>query len=503
MIDIEHVCFSYSGVAQGGLHDFNLHVDRGECVLLCGTSGCGKTTVTRLVNGLIPHFFKGTLTGSVHVAGREVREQALYELAEMVGSVFQNPRSQFFSVDTDGEIVFGPENLGLTRADILARKASVVTSLHLEHLLGRSLFDLSGGEKQKIACASVAALLPDVILLDEPSSSLDWGAIAELRDAIALWKAQGKTILIAEHRLWYLKDLIDRAIYMQEGHIIHQWSRADFSTLSEEDLARYELRPICLDEQVMRQFSEEAPAQAPVAVPADVLTMQDFYFTYTPPKHLFLPKRLTAADAPRCELRIDSLAVGRGEVVGLIGKNGAGKSTFLRCLCGLERRCPGVLTLAGERHSGRALTRLCYMVMQDVNHQLFTTSVLDEVLLSMAQSDRSRAFEILASLDLTAHADTHPMALSGGQKQRVAIASALACDAQLLLFDEPTSGLDQRHMREVAALLRTLADGGRTVFVSTHDPELLTLCCDRVIRIQAGRASVLPDFSFHEGGIPT
>ena len=212
VIKIQNVNFHYNGLERGGLKNINLTIKDGECVLLCGASGCGKTTLTRLINGLIPHFYKGELTGRVVVNGKAIREQELYSLAGLVGSVFQNPRSQFFSVDTDGEITFGPENIGLPEREILARKGRIVAELNLQSLMNRSLFRLSGGEKQKIACGSVAALLPEIILLDEPSSNLDWSAIRDLRDMLKLWKAQGKTIVISEHRLWYLKEVIDRAV---------------------------------------------------------------------------------------------------------------------------------------------------------------------------------------------------------------------------------------------------------------------------------------------------
>lgn len=491
MITIKNVNFRYSGGEEGGLHNIDLEIRNGECLLLCGASGCGKTTLTRLINGLIPHYYKGELSGEIMVNGKTIGSQQLYDLAGVVGSVFQNPRSQFFSVDTDGEIVFGPENIGLDKCEILSRKNEIVKELSLAPLLGRSLFELSGGEKQKIACASVAALMPEIIILDEPSSNLDWNSIKDLGSIIRLWKSQGKTIVISEHRLWYLKDVIDRAVYMEDGTIVKLWSGKEFSTLPEKELAGYELRPIALEERFIRQFSgefsEEEITEQEEAV-TDTLKLRDFYFTFTPPKHLFFKKKMKPADADICTLRIPALNIKKNSIVGIIGSNGSGKSTFLRCLCGLEKTCTGAVTDGAAIYKGKALTKECHMVMQDVNHQLFTDSVLAEVLLSMEKEDEARADEILRSLDLYQYREKHPMSLSGGQKQRVAIASAIASDARLLLFDEPTSGLDYRHMKEVAGLLKQLVRMGKTVLVSTHDPELVSECCDSIIRISRGRA---------------
>ncbi len=494
MIEIKNVNFSYKGTADAGLHDLSLQIHDGETVLLCGASGCGKTTILRLINGLIPHYYKGELSGSVTVSGRDIAKSELYELASVVGTVFQNPRSQFFSVDTDGEITFGTENIGIPPAEILRRKSDVTKEFVLTPLLNKSLFALSGGEKQKIACASVSALMPEVMLLDEPSSNLDWNAIGELAEVIRKWKAQGKTIVISEHRLWYLKELVDRVIFLENGVITHEWSRQEFSAMSAEELSALGLRPVTLEERYIREFSGDLSAQEsaePVPAHDDDVQIRDLFFTYHPPKYVLWKKKLCAENSADYTLAVSELRLPRGSVIGLIGRNGAGKSTFLRCLCGLEKDCPVQISIGGETVSGKRILKRCYMVMQDVNHQLFTDSVEAEVLHSMPEESQEAAQKLIMELGLSGYEETHPMALSGGQKQRVAICSALAADADLLLFDEPTSGLDHKHMTTVAALLKSLAERGKTVIVSTHDPELIALCCDDILCLEQGRVRYL------------
>ena len=248
MIEFNNVTFQYKGNSEGGVFDLSLKIADGEAVLLCGTSGCGKTTVARLINGLIPHYYKGELTGAVTVGGRNIAESELYDLAGVVGTVFQNPRSQFFAIDTDGEMTFGAENIGMPPTEILARKNAVTSEMHIERLLDRSIFGLSGGEKQTIACASVSVLSPDIIVLDEPSSNLDSGAIEKLKDILAQWKAQGKTIVIAEHRLYFLRELADRMLIMENGRIIRELSAEEIKSLTADDTERMGIRPLTLPE---------------------------------------------------------------------------------------------------------------------------------------------------------------------------------------------------------------------------------------------------------------
>lgn len=196
MIDIERVSYRHAGAEKENLVDFTLHIQKGECVVLTGESGCGKTCVTRLVNALIPHFYEGELNGTIRINGIDTATIQPHDLSDKIGSVFQNPRSQFFSLDTDSEIVFGMENKGIHYDQIKEQYEKTIKDLHIEKLQGRELFELSGGQKQTIAFASVYALNPDIYVLDEPSSNLDPEAIQELRRLLLFIKEQGKTILV-------------------------------------------------------------------------------------------------------------------------------------------------------------------------------------------------------------------------------------------------------------------------------------------------------------------
>lgn len=476
MIKIDHISFSYGEENEntGGVRDIDLNIEDGQFVVLCGESGCGKTTVTRLINGLIPHYYEGKMTGEVWVNGAKVSEQPLYDTAAVVGSVFQNPRSQFFNVDTTSEITFGCENLGQPEKDIRERLAKTVRDFRLEKLMDRNIFHLSGGEKQKIACAGVSIMEPDVLVMDEPSSNLDAASILDLRKTLAFWKSQGKTIIVSEHRLYYLRGLADRFIYLADGQVSHDYSAAEFEQLTEQQRSDMGLRTFALE----RLLPPVLPQQEKTA-----LALRNFHFAYKNE-----PETLHIMD---CEIPTN-------RIVGIIGNNGAGKSTFSRCFCGLEKRC-GEIVWNGKKYRPKDRLNTCYMVMQEVNHQLFTESVLDEVLISMEEANQKRAEEILSRLDLLDFKDRHPMSLSGGQKQRGAIASVIASKRSILFFDEPTSGLDYRHMKEVANVLRQVRDAGITVYVITHDLELILDCCTDIIHLEDG--SIIDQYGMDEDGL--
>ena len=460
MISIDSVSFGY-GEAQETLSQVSASITPGECVLLCGASGCGKTTVTKLINGLIPAFTPGCrLEGRVEVDGLDPGTTPMYELARKVGSVFQNPKSQFFNLDTDSELAFGLENEGRPPEEIRKRVSDTVDALHLQELQARNIFSLSGGQKQLLAFGSVYAMGPEIFVLDEPTANLDQDAIARLHDQIAGLKRQGRTVVIAEHRLYFLTDLIDRALYLRDGVLERTFTREQFCALTDREREALGLR-------TLTPAGCTLPAVAPAGA-KEGLSVEGLTYAYRKEPPVF--QALSFSARP-------------GEVVAITGPNGVGKTTLSRCLCGLIREQAGQIRLDGRPLNRKERQRAAFCVMQDVNHQLFSDSVWGECRMSAPDAPDSTVEGVLDSLHLLPFRERHPMSLSGGQKQRLAVATALLSEKPILIFDEPTSGLDYARMVEVSGVIRSLAQQGRIVLVVTHDQEFLQRACDRVLRL--------------------
>lgn len=460
MIKFENVNVTMQG--KRILSDINLEIQDGEFVLICGESGCGKTTMTKLINGLIPHFVRDvSVDGTITVCGKNVAEMPMYEIAELVGSVFQNPRTQFFYTNSNAEMAFGLENRGVEPEYIRKRIKNTINELDIEKLEDRDVFSMSGGEKQLLAFASVYAMNPQIYVLDEPSANLDIAAMEKLSERMKVIKEKGHTVVVAEHRLAWIQKFADRIIYMKEGRIEQEFTSDEFKALSDLKRKQMGLRSI-VPEQI--QIPE-------ITGNSEDVVLQIYNLSCKRKKQMIFQNI--------------SLSARAGDIIGITGKNGAGKSTFCNCLCGLLKPKGGEILYQGKKLSEKARTKLFGMVMQEVNHQLFSDSVKNECLLANEEASEQEIRELLEKFDLEEYAEYHPMILSGGQRQRLAICQAVMGEKKLLIFDEPTSGLDFRHMCQVEKMMKRLAEEKYIIIVVTHDYEFLNRACKRYIRINS------------------
>lgn len=476
MIRISNVSYQYDGADRKSLDDISLTVQNGEFVLLCGMSGCGKTTLTKMVNGVLLNLHSGMFGGEVMVGDMNIAESSMGAICKKVGSVFQNPRTQFYTLDTTSEIAFGCENLGMPRDEISMRVDRTIQRFHLEKLKDRSIFEMSGGEQQRVALASIDAMDPEVYVLDEPSANLDTHAVEELRKILKLLKEQGKTILIAEHRIYYLLDLLDRAVYMKDGRIMREYSRQELVEMQDPERMETGLR-----HGDLRRF---IPERCAAAWGNQRLILSNVTFSYRKEK----------------ALDISSLRIHNGGVIAVVGENGAGKSTFVSVLAGLHRGAKGMVLQDSQPINRKKRLRQSFMIMQEVNYQLFANSVRSEITLGCKNFFEQRLQEIMSDMNLIDYSEAHPATLSGGQKQRVVLSSAFFCEKKILFFDEPTSGLDFHHMMKTVRILNDLKQKGYFIFLITHDYELLLAVCDRVLILERGK--IADDYELTAATVP-
>ena len=455
MIELKNVSFQYEG-SKDGIWNVNLSIAQGECVVLTGVSGCGKTTLTRLMNGLAPSYFSGSISGSVCIDDRDITGIAAWEIGTIVGSVFQNPKSQFFSSELAGEVAFGCENYGFPREEIQKRADESIESFSLSSVRKRPLDVLSSGEKQRVAIASVYATRPKVFVCDEPTANLDLEGIDQLLETLFKLKAQGYTLVIAEHRLSWLSELADRMIHMEKGRIVGEYTPKEFTDMPEMERRNKGLR-------TMHRAQTRKMPSLPKFSNHSSLIMHD------------LCKRVGKKEV----FTNLSGAFPQASITAITGRNGAGKSTLALVLAGLSKKSRGDIIVYGSKTHPSSRRKKVYYCGNDTTTQFFTASVSDEMLLNQPLSEErmERARQLLKNMDLYEYRNVHPAALSGGQKQRLAVACALFSEREILLLDEPTSGLDGANMRRISAALKDATSIGKTVIVITHDLEFMEECC--------------------------
>lgn len=454
--------FSAFGGKQG--QKIDLHVKKGELVILSGRSGCGKTTLTRILNGLCPGFYPGKLEGGYSLDGEDALKMPIHRLGTMVGSVFQDPRSQFFATNTTDEIVLGMENIPLERPVMQERLNTVCKQMNIERLIDRRIFPLSSGEKQLIAIASVCAMEPKVIVLDEPSANLDSEAMVRLGALLYRLKMAGHTVILSEHRFHYVRDSFDRLVFMEDGAISAVYDRKNALSLTAEQMTAMGLRPF------------DAPA---FRVGGAYRQNQDDALQVSAISCMLDSQQI---------LEEVSFAAQSGKILAIAGPNGAGKSTLCRIITGLYRAM-GSVSLDGEILKRKRLTQKSFFVQQDSDYQLYAPTVLDEFSLGKKETAelKETALSRLREMGLEAFTDRHPASLSGGQKQRLLLALAAASGRSLLVFDEPTSGLDGFNMHLTVDLLKRLAGEGRCILLITHDMKLIAEAADGVLYIEGGK----------------
>ena len=453
LINVEGFSFTYSE-SEEGIQNINFSAEAGEVILLTGNSGSGKSTLLKCLNGLIPEITEGELKGKITLRGRDYANLKMHELNSDVGSVFQNPRSQFFTENTTAELVFPMENYGYSKEEMAKRLEELVKEFSLEKLLDRSIYTLSSGQRQMVALASSLTMDQKLLLFDEPSANLDYGNAMKLGRLISKLKDEGMTIIVSDHRFYYLNGMIDKVLFMEEGKLTVYQSEEAFKC-SGYNTRSFDI--FRLDTPFAKKGREtEAVASMEGVAYKDILNNVNL------------------------ELR-------KGETLVIVGANGAGKTTLAKLLCKSIRPDHGKIRVKG----------LPFFIMQDPDYQLFGTSVHNE--LAIVKKDEDAINQYLDHFNLRKYKHTHPFALSGGQKQRLQIAMAMLCGKEVIIFDEPTSGLDVNSMLRVSGEITKLNNEAAVVVIS-HDYEFIRNVANRIIYLRDG--SVQEQFDLNAENLP-
>jgi energy-coupling factor transporter ATP-binding protein EcfA2 len=475
LLEISNLTFRYRDRTEKALHDINFSLRRGEMLLLSGCSGCGKTTLVRCINGLIPRSYRGELQGSIALNGRDSAPLNLGQISQIVGTVLQDPERQIVASHVMQEVAFGLENLALPRDEVEQRVMNTLEYLGIGHLAERETFSLSGGEKQKVALAGALAMKPSILLLDEPLASLD---PASAREALALFRRladEGISILIIEHRVEsVLAVRPDRTLFMQDGQIVFSGSAEGLI-----DAVNYREVKLPAADIVRRAQADpipDRPAQA-IRLPGEPLVeFEGVSFAY--------------GDGPLV-LRNITTQIRKGDIIAVLGPNGAGKTTLMKHTIGLLKPTQGRVLVGGEDTRKITVARAAHMlgyVFQSPTHMLFAPTVREELAFGPRNIGRpeaeipERVDQAVRALNLEGLEQYPPLALSFGQQKRTSIAAVLAMGTRILIMDEPTAGQDYLNYMAFMDSILAMPEFETILFI-THDIDLAVVYANRVMLI--------------------
>jgi len=516
IISLKDVTFSYKGSKRRALDGITLNVKQGECVAILGPTGAGKSTLACVMNGTAPRFMDGSLAGDVTVDGMVPAKVGTAQMASRVGLVFGDPDTQLFGMTVEEDVAFGPANLGLGYEGIMERVSKSIGDMRLSGLERRAPHRLSGGQKQATAIAGVYAMLPKIMVLDEPTSMLDPEGKARVFGIVRMLKEQlGVTVVLIEQEVDDILNLADRVFVMRSGKFVLSGTpREVFGRV--EELRQAGVRvpqivefgtlvgatetPFSIEEAMLAVGSEpttvgdatKAPSRAAHEVHKvhDAGNAQDDAVVQALNVEFTYPGGARALDGV-------NLAVGRGDFVAIVGQNGAGKTTLTRHFNGLLRPSSGDIRVLGRSAQGVPTIELCRhvgYVFQNPDEQLFCTSVQEELKFGPTNIGADphvtsqRVEEILGDIGLTRYREVWPKYLTKGERQRLALASVVAMDPDVLIVDEPTTGLDWVESLQILDYLERLRnERKKTIIIITHDMNIVSLYARRVVVMAKGR----------------
>lgn len=479
---VQDLTFRYRVREEPAIQDISFELQAGEVLLVAGTSGCGKTTLVRCINGLIPRTYKGELEGAIRLLDRETASMSLAQISHYVGTVLQDPERQILGTKVLNEVAFGLENLGMPREDILDRVHQTMAQMGLRQLGDRDTFSLSGGEKQKVALAGVLAMQPSLLVLDEPLASLDPMSAQESLDRIRQLADQGMAVVIVEHRV---EDVLrinpDRILYLSEGQIKYLGPVAGFE-------AAVDPRDVKLPASVIMEHAKAAAAASPYHPQVGkkgkngrtLVRFEEVSFSYEEGKQV---------------LEEVNTEIQRGDVIAVLGPNGAGKTTLVKHAIGLLKPKRGQVLVGGKSTADLSVAEVANTlgyVFQSPSHMLFAPTVREELSFGpknlghppeRVERDVESAIEIM---NLGGMEEDAPLSLSFGQRKRVSIAAILAMESKILVMDEPTAGQDYRNYMEFMDSILDIHSFEAVLFI-THDVDLAVVYANRVWLIQGGR----------------